>query len=57
MTSEIVKKQCSLKKGTLNLAYKQGLLFEKYRQPNKFTTIKSCKSVRIVFKTQSGSEF
>ena len=57
MTSEIVKKQCSLKKGTLNLAYKQGLLFEKYRQSNKFTTSKSCKSLRKVFNTQSGSEF
>ena len=47
MTSEIVKKQRSLKKGTLNLVYKEELLFGKSKEPD---------NVRV-FKTQSGNKF
>ena len=43
--------QRSLKKGILSLGYKQGLLFEKPKQPNKFKASKTCKSVRKVFKS------
>ena len=51
-------------KGIFNLAYKQGLLFEKSKEPDKFKEMhkkngasKTRKSVRKVFKTQSGYEF
>ena len=37
--------------------YKQGLLFEESKQPDKFRASKTCKSVRKVSKTQSGNEF
>ena len=51
------KKQRLLKKGILNLTYKQGLLFEKYKQPDKFTENKTCKNIKKVFKARSGNEF
>ena len=47
MTSEIVKRQLSLKKGTLNLVYKEELLFEKSKEPD---------NVRVS-KTRSGNKF
>ena len=52
------------KKGILKLAYKQGFLFPKLEESDKFKEMykengvsKSCKSVRKVSKTQSGKEF
>ena len=52
------------KKGNSNLVYKQGLLLEKYKEPDKFTEMymengvsKTRKSVRKQSKTQSGNEF
>ena len=52
------------KKGNSNLVYKQGLLFEKYKESDKFTEMymdngvsKTSKSVRKQSKTQSGNEF
>ena len=52
------------KKGILNLAYKQELLFEKSKECDKFKEMykkngvsKTYKSVRKVFKTQSCNEF
>ena len=47
MTSEIVKRQLSLKKGTLNLVYKEELLFEKSKEPD---------NVRVS-KIRSGNKF
>ena len=46
-----------VKKKVYNLTYKQGLLFEKSKQPNRFTASKTCKSVRKVSKTRSGNKF
>ena len=43
-----------VKKGVLNLAYIQRLLFEKSKQPDKFRASKTRKSVRKVSKTPSG---
>ena len=43
--------------GILNLAYKQGLLFKKSKQPDKFTASKTCKSVTKASKTRSVNEF
>ena len=43
MTYNIVKKQRLLKKGILNLTYKQGLLFEKSKSPDKFRASKLVK--------------
>ena len=34
------------KENILNLAYKQGLLFEKYKEPNKFRESKTLKSIK-----------
>ena len=49
---------CStVKKGIFNLAYKQGMLFEKSKQPRNFTPRKTHKSVRKVSKTLNGNEF
>ena len=52
------------KKGIVNLAYKQGLLFEKFKEIDKFKELykendvsKTRKSVRKVSETQSGYEF
>ena len=42
----IVKKQRSLKKRILNLAYKQGHLFEKFKEPDKFRASETCKSAK-----------
>ena len=39
------------------MAFKQGLLFEKSKQLDKFTASKICKSVTKVFKPPSGNEF
>ena len=36
----------SLKKKILNIAYKQGLLFEEYKEPNKFRKSKTLKSIK-----------
>ena len=47
----------SLKKGILNFTYRQGLLFEKSKQPDKFTAGKTRKSVRKIFKTRIDNEF
>ena len=51
------------KKGILNFAYKYGLLFEKFEEPDDLKGMykekgvsKPCKSVRKVSKTQSGNE-
>ena len=51
-------------KGILNLTYKQGLLFKKSKESDKFKEMykksgltKTRKSVRKVSKTQSGNEF
>ena len=56
-------KECK-KKGILNLAYKQGLLFEKSKELHKFKEIhkkngasKNLKSDRKVSKTRSCNEF
>ena len=57
MTKEIVKKQRSLNKGILNLAYKQGLLFEKSKRFDKFTASETHKSVGKVSKIRGGNEF
>ena len=46
-----------LNKGVPNLVNKQGLLFKKSKEPNKFRASKTCKSVRKVSKTQSDNEF
>ena len=55
---KIVKKQLHpLKKGTLNLAYKQGLLFKKSKEPDKFRPSKTHKSVTKVSKTLSVNGF
>ena len=48
MTQEIVKKQSSLKKGIINLAYKQGPLFEK--NPNSPTSLQQLKLVKVLEK-------
>ena len=50
MTEEIVKKQLrSLQKRILNLVYKQELLFEKCKDPNKFREIhKKMEQVKLV---------
>ena len=49
---------CStVKKEILNLAFKQGILFGKSKQPNKFAASKTCKNVGKGSKTQSGNEF
>ena len=56
MMSEIVKKQL-LKKGILNLAHKQGFLFGKFKEPDKFRASKTHKSVRKVSKTRSCNKF
>ena len=52
------------KKGIFNLAYKQGLIFEKSTEPDKskemykkYGASKTHKSVSKVSKTQSGNEF
>ena len=48
------------KKGTLNLVYKQGLFFEKFKESDKFKendVSKTSKSVTKVSKTQSGNKF
>ena len=57
MTKEIVKKQRSLNRGILNLAYKQGLSFEKSKRFDKFTASETHKSVGKVSKTRGGNEF
>ena len=57
MTKEIVKKQRSLNKGILNLAYKQGLLFEKSKRFDKFTASETHKSVGKVSKIRGDNEF
>ena len=44
------------KKGVLNLPYIQGVLFEKSKQPDKFTTSKTRISVRKLSKTQSSNK-
>ena len=46
-----------VKKGVLNLAYMQGLSFEKLKQPGKFRGSKTRKSARKAFKTRGGNEF
>ena len=53
---KIIKRK---KKGVLNLTYKQRLLFETFKEPDKFKEIiketgvsKSSKNVRKIFKTQ-----
>ena len=43
-----------VKKGVLNLAYIQRLLFEKSKKPDKFRASKTRKSVRKVSKIPSG---
>ena len=45
------------KNGVLNLAYIQGLSFEKSKEANKFRVIKTRKSARKVHKTESGNKF
>ena len=45
-----------VQKGTFKLTYKQGLLFEKFKQPSKFSASKSHKSVRKVSKTRNDLE-
>ena len=50
-------RQRLLKKGILNLVYKQGLLFEKSKNPDKFRTTKTHKGIKKVSKTQSGNKF
>ena len=42
----IVKKQRLLKKGILNLSYKQVLLFEKSKEPDKFRASKTRKMLK-----------
>ena len=44
MNSKIIKPQ---KKGTLNLACKQGLLFEKFKKPDKFKEMCKEKMVQV----------
>ena len=56
-TKEIVKKQRLFKKVILNLACKQGLLFQKSTQTAKFRESKTRKSVRKLYKTRSGIKF
>ena len=50
-------RQRSLKKGILNLMYKQGLLFEKSKKPDKFRASKTHKGIKKVSKTQRGNKF
>ena len=57
MTQEILKKQRSLKKGILNSAYKQELLFEKSKETEKFRGSKTPKSTGTASKTWGGNEF
>ena len=54
----------NVKKRKANLAYKQGLLFKKSREPNKFREMhlkngasKTRKSVKKLSKNQNGNEF
>ena len=50
------KKPTFLKKGTLDWIYKQGLLYEKSKEPDKFRAGKTRKSVRQVSKSRSGDK-
>ena len=50
-------RQRLLKRGILNLLYKQGLLFEKSKNPEKFRATKTYKGIKKVSKTQSGNKF
>ena len=56
-TKEIVKMQRLFKKVILNLACKQGLLFQKSKQTAKFRESKTRKGVRKLYKTRSGIKF
>ena len=49
-------KQLLLKR-VLNLAYMQGILYERSKDPDKFRASKIFKSVRKVSKTQNCTEF
>ena len=46
-----------VKKGVFNLAYIQGLSFEKSKEPDKFRVSKTRKSARKASKTGSGDKF
>ena len=43
--------------GIVNLGFKQGLLFEKSKEADKFRATKSLRSARTASKTRRGNKF
>ena len=57
MTYKIVKKQRLLKKGIGNSVYKQGLLFEKSKEKDKFKACKTHISATKASESRSDNKF